>query len=83
MIHHLEHVVYVHAVSLTLHIYKNKNDYHCYSINDLLREVMEFIPVRIYEHKYTTCSAAGPKDSYYQNSGVHKCFSNTIFMLGV
>jgi hypothetical protein len=27
---------------------------------------MMFIPVRIYEHKYTKCSAAGPEDSYYQ-----------------
>jgi hypothetical protein len=65
MIHHIEHVVYVHAVSLTFHVYKMENDYHCFPINDLLTEVMEFISVRIYEPKCTTWSAAWPKVSYY------------------
>jgi hypothetical protein len=60
MIHHFEHVVYVHAVSLTLHVYKKENDYHCYPIYDALREVTLCIPERIYEHKCTTCSVVGP-----------------------
>jgi hypothetical protein len=75
---HVEYIVYVHAVSLTLHICKTDKDYHCYPISDLLREVMAFVTVGMYEHKCTKCSTVGPVDNYYQTV-VFMCVSIILF----